>query len=91
LTRTGGQIRDAFAALDVAARHLPPERAAKMVKKSRDHLAVCALQIAKRYLEAGEAEVALANIQAALAGRPSPKTVRRLLGVLQGKSHEFDA
>ncbi|MGZ8216667.1 glycosyltransferase family 2 protein [Methylomagnum sp.] len=90
LIRTGEQIRDAFAALDIAARHLPADRAELLVNKSRERLAAYALEVAGRYQSSGDAEAVLANLRAAVAGRPSARTRRRIMEFLQGERHEFE-
>lgn len=90
LVRNGEQIKDAFVALDLAARHLPPERSARLAEQGRERLAAYALDLAKRYMDAGDAGAALANLRAAATGRPTARTLRRLVELLQGESHEFE-
>jgi hypothetical protein len=90
LIRTGEQIAHAFAALDIAARHFPPERRVSLLAKGRDRLAHYALDVARHYLEADDYPAAMANLRAAVAGRPSARTLRRLTEWLQGESHEYE-
>ncbi len=89
LLRSGEQVTDALAAIEVAAHHLPAERADRLAAKARDRIAAYALDVARQYLERGDLSAALANLRAAVAGRPSARTLGHLTEVLQGVDHAF--
>jgi len=90
LSLSGTQVSDAFQAVEVAARHLPPDRSESLVQKARDFIAREALRVAAGYLGSGNTKAVLANIRAAVAGRPSERTLARLTEFLQGVSHEYE-
>jgi hypothetical protein len=90
LVRNGEQILDGHAVLNLATRYLPPERAHRLSEQGRERLAVYALELARRYLQSGDNEAALANLRSAVHSRPSAQTIRRLIDVLQGEWHEFE-
>lgn len=89
LLRSGEQVTDALAAIDVAAYHLPVDRAAALTAKARERISAYALEVAARYLAIGDHAAALANLRAAVAGRPSERTLRALKELLQGERHEY--
>lgn len=89
LANSGKQVRDALAAIDLAAACLPCERAASLGAKARDRIAAYAMEVAERCLARGDSGAALANLRAAVAGRPSPRTLRALGELLQGETHVF--
>lgn len=89
LLRSGEQVTDALAAIEVSVHHLPPARAADLHRKARDRISAYALEVAGQYLERGDTGAALANLRAAVAGRPSARTLRQLVEVLQGVSHAY--
>ncbi len=89
LANTGEQVRDALAAVELAADFLPPERAAELMPKARDRVAAYALEIAQRCMQRGDSAAALANLRAAMTGRPSTATERALGELLQGESHVY--
>jgi len=89
LSSSGAQVRDALAVIDLAAPFLPAARAAGLTAKARDRIATYALEVAERCLERGDAAAALANLRAAVHGRPSPHTLRALVELLRGEGHVF--
>ena len=89
LMRSGEQVTDAMAAIETAAHHLPPDRAAILSQKARDRMAEYGLDIARQYLKKGDLSATMANLHAALEGQPSPETRRLAIEVLQGVDHAF--
>jgi hypothetical protein len=89
LLRSGVQVTDALAAIDVVAYHLPVDRAAALTAKARDRIAAYAMEVAAGFLAIGDHAAALANLRSAVAGRPSPRTLRALCELLQGERHDF--
>lgn len=83
LLRSGQEVVNAFTAIEVAARHLPTDRAARLSAKARERIAAYALEVAQQFQERGDAAGALANLRAAVSGRPSARTTRRLVEFLQ--------
>jgi hypothetical protein len=88
LTRLGEQVRDAFAAVEVMAKHLPSASAERLGAKARDRIAGLALDKARQYLDRGDAAAALANLRSAVMGRPSQRTWQRLADLLRGEHHD---
>jgi tetratricopeptide (TPR) repeat protein len=87
LMRSGEQVSHAFAAIDVMAHHLPAAHMARLTAKARDRIRDYALEVAARYLSLGDLAPALANLQAAARGHPSPRTEHALAAVLRGEAH----
>lgn len=86
LLRSGEEVLHAFTAIDVAARHLPVDRAEALTRKARDRIASYALEVAQQFQERGDAAATLANVRAAVNVRPSPRTLRLLLDFLRPPS-----
>lgn len=89
LLRSGDQVRDAFAAIEMIARSLPAERVDSLSAKARARIAAYALDVARQYLEGDDLSAALANLRAAVAVNPDQETLRRLTEVLQGADHAY--
>jgi glycosyltransferase involved in cell wall biosynthesis/Tfp pilus assembly protein PilF len=89
LMRSGEQVQHAFTAIDVMSRHLPPQVAGRLEHKARDRIASYALEIAQQYVDRGDASAALANLRAAVLGRPSSRTCQRLADVLRSEHYAF--
>ena len=87
LMRTGEQVEDAFQAIEVIARHLPEWQAARLGEKARDRIADYACEIASQFLDRGDWPAAIANLQAAAAGRPTVRTSKRIADLLRGAGH----
>jgi hypothetical protein len=89
LLRSGEQVLDAFKAIDVNQQQLPQELCGILSEKARDRVSAYAVEVAKQYFDCGDGEAALANLRAAVNGRPSVRTVRRVTELLQGVDSEF--
>ena len=89
LLRSGEQVDHALQAIDVIEHHLPHDRAALLAAKARDRIAAYALDVARQYLERSDGVAALANLRAAVSGRPTAKTLRLVSEVLQGVDRAF--
>ncbi len=89
LLRSGEQVHDALEAIEVATPRLPPTQADVLSSKARDRITAYALDVARQYLERGDTAAALNNLRAAVAGRPSARTLRQLVEVLQGVNHDY--
>lgn len=85
----GGQVRDTLEALDMAARHFPPDRAEDLVRRGRERIAAGAFELAGRFLRGGDTAAALANLRAAASRPVSERTLRRMLDFLRGEDHEY--
>jgi len=88
LERSGAQVEHAFRAIAIAADAMPAERSAALMRKARERLGLYALALAQRFLDAGDARAALANLRA-VSAEPMSATVSRALGeVLARTRHD---
>ncbi len=78
LVKTGEQIRHARQAMAIAATYLPPDRAADLGHRARQHYAAYALDIARAQWRAGDTVAARANVREGLACCPDPDLARTL-------------
>jgi hypothetical protein len=89
LIRSGEQVQHALATVEISARYLPPDRAQAYSQQAKETLARYAANLARRYLEKGDSEAALANLRAAAQCSASPRSQQRLRQVLLGRHDEF--
>jgi hypothetical protein len=90
LMRTGEQVAHSLHTVAISRAYLPAADAERLSEKARERFCLYALDVARQYLDAGEHAAALANLRAALAGSPSPRVSRVLMGVLKGVHDEFN-
>jgi hypothetical protein len=89
LQRNGEQVTDSLRTVAISRTYLPPADAERLSRKATERFGLYALDVARRYLEAGDHAAALANLRAALAGAPSARVARVLAEVLKGVRDEF--
>jgi glycosyltransferase involved in cell wall biosynthesis len=82
LVKSGGQIADAFQAIEISRRYLPRPVADELTNKARDYYAMSALGIAKRQLLAGDYQAAFTNIREGLKGSQSERVKQALVAIL---------
>jgi hypothetical protein len=82
LLRSGEQVADALAAIDLAGDDLPPARRAELAERAREHHAFYAIDLAQRLARAGEDAAAAANLRVA-AGASASEAVQRAVARLQ--------
>ncbi|MEZ5573714.1 MAG: glycosyltransferase family 2 protein [Halioglobus sp.] len=89
LIRSGEQVLHALATVAISERYLPVEHAQSWSAKAAEQLAIYAINLARRYLEKGDIEAAMANLRAAAQCSDSPRSQRMLRQVLQDRNDEF--
>jgi tetratricopeptide (TPR) repeat protein len=89
LIRSGEQVLHALAAVDISECYLPTARAQQLSQQAREALARYATNLARRYLEKGDSEAAMANLRSAARCSASPRSQRLVRQVLLGMDHEF--
>jgi glycosyltransferase involved in cell wall biosynthesis len=82
LMASGGQIADARAALSVSRTYLPPAAAETLERRAAEFYAMRALDLARLWMNKGDAGSALANLREAVLWSQSEEVCNRLLGLL---------
>jgi glycosyltransferase involved in cell wall biosynthesis len=89
LLRSGEQVAHSLRTIPISRSYLPAADAERLSRKAEERFCLYALSVARRFLDAGDHEAALANLRAALAVSPSARVARVLVEVLQGVDDEF--
>lgn len=82
LLRCGGQVADTRRSIEASRAYLPPTIAADLTRRAADQCAVYALDVARRYLAAGDTQAAAANARQGLRAARSTQVQAALRDVL---------
>ena len=89
LLRNGEQVAHSLRTIAISRDYLPAAEAERLSDKAQERFCLYALDVARRFLDAGDDKAALANLRAAVAGSPSARVSRVLIEALQGVDDEF--
>lgn len=67
--------------IDISASYLPPEKTANLSRQAQENYSLYALQTARKFLESGQANEAIAQIRAALKLSQSPQVRDRVIAL----------
>ena len=82
LQRSGAHIADTRKAIEISRAYLPPPHCDILTTRAYRNYARYALQDARRYMTAGEAQAALANLHEAMACSQAPEIQSELVALL---------
>ena len=83
LSRSGGNITEAYIAIDIARSYLPKERTTELSNLARDAHAVKAIDTAYDMLAYGDMVAVIAQIRAGLTCSHSPRVMGTLVNLIQ--------
>jgi hypothetical protein len=82
LTRSGQQIADTRAVIEIARSYLPDAAADRISRRAGESYAIVALDVARQKMDAGDLKAVLANLREGLQCSRSDEVTQRLFSLL---------